>query len=184
MIEINLRDTLNESQFYVVELSEEFGIKIKALRHEISTKTCYEKANLLGWDAGRVVKTLYFHDPFYEYFIGVITPETGKKLNLEKIIPEVLPDVSLRRANGFYLDGMPEGMTRGTCTPFPYKSSMEKEIDLLIIKNVPELDKQDVDISVGGFEEEAFRTSIHLPYSAIYEILHHKFKDKIKKINF
>ncbi len=60
MIKINLRDALQEGQEYVAELGEEFGIDIKAMKHDIATDTCFEKADLVGWSVDRIVKAVFF----------------------------------------------------------------------------------------------------------------------------
>ena len=176
---------LNKEQSYVLEIAEEQGIELKILSHQRPTKSCKEKLDLLGensqfkdWTLDRIVKALYFsrnNDPY----IGVITPEFERRVEAKVIFPKVL-EISRSSAERYWVDPnhVPMGMSWGTCTPFPLVSSMGKEIKDIIILDYPRINDGLVDISIGG-GVEALKTSMHLPYNAIYEILRRKFGDRI-----
>ncbi|MCL5018197.1 MAG: hypothetical protein M1416_00305 [Candidatus Pacearchaeota archaeon] len=188
MIEINLRDALNGRQFYVAELSEKFGIEIRAVRHDVATDTCFEKAELLGWPADRIVKAIFVHKD--EDFYGFVFPELGKEsprhLDIKETLPKVI-DVSKKQAKDFRNSYCPDGMEYGTCTPFVLEDSFsERKIKKLRKIFIHEMNYQEsslADISIGGFGENAHKTSLHIGYSDIYKILKENFGDRIVKTN-
>jgi len=186
MAEINLRDILNAGQFYVAELSEKLGIEIKAVKHEIATNTCFEKADLLGWEPERIVKAIFFHRDDDVY--GFVFPELGKECPLKIDIKEVLPrviNISRKQAKSFKNSYCPEGMEYGTCTPFVFEDEFNKAngLEKIFIHDIPEINQKLIDISIGGFGERAHKTSLHLNYEGIYQILNYKFGDAIIKTN-
>jgi hypothetical protein len=190
MIEINLRDALNERQFYVAELGEKLGIEIKAVKHEISTDTCFEKADLLGWSVNRVIKAVFFGGGGKLY--GLICPELGtrdKNFYFNKHdLGEILGKTN-KQIKNFHNSICPDGMERGTCTPFVPETAFEYDgftfpLDKIFIHDSPEIDKELVDISIGGYGGEAHKVSLHLKYEDIYHILKDKFNDKVDKTNF
>ncbi len=172
--------SLHPQQDYIFELASVLGYEPKVVTHDTATKTCYEKADLLGWDPEQVVKAVYFHKD--DYVVGIITPELGEKIDIKDIIPRAIPSISRKKAGRFQNSYAPEGMAHGTCTPFPYESVMEDGIDKLIIIDHPTIDNKLVDISIGGSDEKAFKTSMHIPYKGIYDILKTKFGDRIEKV--
>jgi len=188
-MEINLRDILDESQFYVAETSEEFGLDVKAVKHDVATDTCYEKANLLGWESERVVKSVFLYKgaKFYAFVI----PELDRTLdnNLIKRIFSSNKKIK-KQMIGLRNSRCPFGMEKGTCTPFVpdyyfdegdyYTGFLEK----IFIHDIPKLEKEIVDISIGGEGENYHKISLHLPYGNIYKILNYKFGERIQKINF
>ncbi len=184
-MKINLRDILQAGQIYVAELSEELGLDVKVVKHEFATDTCFEKADLLGWESNRVVKAVFFHREDISY--GFIFPELGTKdsskyINKKEVFPNLI-GCSRKEAKNFKNSYCPSGMEKGTCTPFVLEDSFEKGLERLFIYDIPQLDDQLVDISMGGYGEEAHKTSLHLPYKGIYKILNSKFGDKINKFN-
>lgn len=186
MIELNLRAILNAGQYYVAELSEKLEIEIKAVKHEIATNTCFEKADLLGWEPKRIVKAIFFHRS--EEVYGFIFPELGKEYPLKIDIKEVLPkviNISRKQAKSFANSYCPSGMEYGTCTPFVFEDEFNKAngLEKIFIHDVPEINQKLVDISLGGYGEEAHKVSLHLKYGDIYNILTNKFLNKIKRIN-
>ena len=136
--------------------------------HPIPTITCYEKAGLLDWPVKRIIKALYVSNG--ASYIGIVTPETGKEIDFRSILHEALK-ISKTKAKKFHLNRTPKGMTYGTCSPFPYYSSIGTEITKIIILDPYHLGNTTVDISMGGYDEDAFKTSMHLPYNTIYDIL-------------
>jgi len=185
MIEINLRDVLNEGQFYVAELSRKFGIDIKAVKHNLATDTCFEKAGILGWPAERIVKAIFFNKG--ESIYGFVFPELGERDSPQYIEKEVLAktlSITSTQAKKFRNSYCPEGMEYGTCTPFVLEELFVNNLRDIHICNVPHLENSLVDISIGGFGEEAHRTSLHLNYKDIYSILYNKFGNRINKFNF
>jgi prolyl-tRNA editing enzyme YbaK/EbsC (Cys-tRNA(Pro) deacylase) len=185
LTEVVREQRLHPGQDYVFDLADALGIETKIVKHDKATKTCYEKAEILGWSPDRVVKAVYFHDGSYGGLVGIITPELGRKIDTGKLIPQALPGVSKQKAASYTVDRhyLPEGMACGTCSPFPLESNMIDEISKIIIYDHPEIDDQFVDISVGGSDEESFKTSMHIRYKDIYTILSSKFGDKVVKVS-
>lgn len=162
---------------YVPRIALAKGIPIHMARHSIATDTCYEKAELLGWDPERIVKAVYFSDG--GKMVGVITPEFGAPIPVKELLRAGL-GLSGSRAKRYRVSSQtPVGMEHGTCSPFPYEGSMEMEISDLVIVDHPSIDDTLVDISVGGTGEEAHKTSMHLPYGGIHTILRERFGDRI-----
>jgi prolyl-tRNA editing enzyme YbaK/EbsC (Cys-tRNA(Pro) deacylase) len=170
---------LHAEQQYITDLAQKLGIETKLVEHDKHTETCYEKAELLGWDPARVIKAVYFHKD--DHVVGIITPELGEKIPVRDVLPAVLPEISRKKAKSYSNHYAPEGMAFGTCTPFPQESIMSQGIDHLIIYDHPSIDDQLVDVSIGGREEPHFRTSMHLPYSGIYAILAEQFPGHVSR---
>lgn len=185
---IDLGKVLQEEQKYVAESAAALGIDVKAVQHDIATDTCREKAELLGWDdVSRVVKAVFFYRGSDIY--GFVFPEFGEAdsplyLDRKKALPKIL-GLSKAQAKRFHNSYCPVGMEYGTCTPFAlegsFEGSYEKLLKEMFIHDVPELDDQVVDISIGGKGEEAHKVSLHLPYRGIHDILTCKFGDRIRK---
>lgn len=167
---------------YVKDIGQRLSIDSKIVVHDRATITCAEKAQLLGWDVGRVVKALYFHTGDYgDEIIGIITPETGP-VDSKRIISEAI-GMDYKRAKRYTCNGYtPTGMSKGTCSPFPRESTMGTEIGDLILIDHPELTGGTVDISIGDDFPQPFKTSMHISYDGIYAILKEKFGDRIKLI--
>ncbi len=177
---------LHKKQSYVSEIAEELEIELKILYHQRPTISCGEKLGLLrensqfkDWTLDRIVKALYFHRNNQSY-IGFITPEFGGNVEPKEIFPEVLK-ISRSGAERYWINPshVPMGMSWGTCTPFPLPFSVGGEIRDIIILDYPQINDKLVDISIGGTGIESFKTSMHLPYKSIYEILSRKFGDRI-----
>jgi hypothetical protein len=186
MIEINLRDTLNAKQYYVVELSKKLGIEIKSVKHKEVTSTCFEKAGILGWEPERIIKAIFFHHD--EDIYGFVFPELGKEYPLKIDIKEVLPrliNISKKQAKNFKNSYCPSGMEYGTCTPFVFEDEFNKVngLEKIFIHDYSKIDKELVDISIGGFGDEAHKISLHLKYKDIFIILKNKFGDRINIAN-
>jgi prolyl-tRNA editing enzyme YbaK/EbsC (Cys-tRNA(Pro) deacylase) len=180
-LDINqVRELLPKGTDYVIKHAESLEISMKILEHDTPTNTCYEKAELLGWNPFRVIKTLYFHNKDKMY--GFITPETGLKIN-PKIFKILGISESFTDSQKFTNGTHPEGMEHGTCTPFIGKQSFEKGLEGIFIQDTGQLWNIDVDISIGGTGKQAHKLSMHLQYGAIYDILHSEFGDKIRKTN-
>ena len=137
---------LHPEQQYVDDIAKRLGIEYSIRKHDKATVTCTEKAELLGWNVERVVKALYFHTGnFDDSLIGVITPETGK-LDAQTILSKAL-GMDMKIAKRYTTNGYtPSGMSKGTCSPFPTESAMEKEIGQLVIVNYPSIIEHIVDI--------------------------------------
>jgi uncharacterized phage-associated protein len=187
--------TFQLGQEYVTRISSEKGIPTKLLYHSHSTSTCKDKLKLLqdkfpkdDWDLGRIVKTLFA--AVDDDWVGFVMPERGKKFKLSgELAEEVYKKSDLKTVEKEYWLSkgplyIPKGMEPGTCTPFVPKESMMKTVDHIFICDVPKLEKKVVDISIGGMGQDAHRTSMHLPYGAIFDILKHQFPDKIHKVRY
>ncbi|MBN2101978.1 MAG: hypothetical protein JW716_03855 [Candidatus Aenigmarchaeota archaeon] len=169
---------LHPEQGYVHEIAGTYEIKTDMRYHTVPTKTCDEKAALLGWPSSRVVKALYLCDG--NGYIGLVTPETGQPIDFRAVLAEGL-GITKNKAGRYRFNGTPAGMTYGTCTPFILESSAGKQVSKIIIADPFSLKDTVVDISVGGETDDAFLTSMHIPYDAIHEILYRKFGEGFVK---
>ena len=184
---------LHEEQNYVFEIARELGAETKLIHHSRTTISCREKLELLKeenlkefseWTLDRIVKALYFSRNGLP-FLGVITPEFERNIKSKDIFSGAL-GMPKGKAERYWIDPnhVPRGMSWGTCTPFPLIASVGTEIsDLIIIDHNPVKNKL-VNISIGGTGEGALRTSMHLPYQLIYEILKKTFGDRVHFFNY
>ena len=185
---VNLESVLCNGKEYVAKLSKELGLDVFAVKHNIATDTCFEKAELLNWSAKRIVKAIYLSNRDHIY--GFVFPELGIKDYVQKIktkdISRVL-GISGKKAKKYSNSYCPESMEKGTCTPFVtstnFNCSQEKPLRKIFIHDIPSLNKEFVDISIGGYGEEAHKISLHLSYGSIYEILNYKFEGRIEKVD-
>ena len=168
-------------QQYIKHLSKELSIETKLVSHQRATNTCYQKAELLGWQPNRIVKAIYA--AVDEDICSFVFPELGKKLT-EDDVKRFYAQAGAETEE-YYLQiskwYIPQSMEMGTCTPFIPESDI-KIIDYIFIQDLPELDEQIVDVSIGGKGKQAHKTSMHLPYSGIYQILKAQYGDKIHKV--
>ena len=191
---IELEDVLQSGQEYVKDIAFKLGLEIRAVTHDIVTDTCFEKAELLGWSAERVVKAILLSKEGDNFFYGFVFPELGTLENPKYLIKkETLPrllSVTKSEAKKFRNYYPPGEIEFGTSTPFlsenffgANNSTRSKIIKKLFVQDVPKLNKHVVDISIGGFGEEAHKVSLHLNYGSLYEILSYKFGEKIQKLD-
>ena len=101
---------------------------------------------------------------------------------IKKVISDAL-GISKSKAKRYSFRGTPEGMEVGTCSPFPYKRSMDEEISDLILIDHPDIADKLVDISIGGYGDRFHKISAHLTYKTISDILSDTFGDKFHKIS-
>lgn len=171
---------LHEQQAYVLKIAADRGIALQIKEFEYATNTCFEKAELLGWPATRVVKTVFFAYEFKVY--GFVFPELGTKecplyLDTKELFPTLL-EISKKQAKSFKNSYCPEGMEHGTCTPFVLETSFDKGLEKLFIHDLKDLESTIVDISIGGVGPEYHKKSMHLTYDSIYQILSTQFGEK------
>lgn len=181
---IPLEDVLGEEQRYVADAVRALEVQIKAVRHDKATDTCFEKAAILGWPARRIVKAVFLHDEDKMY--GFVFPELGTDkpvyLSSKEVLPRIL-DITRSQAKSYRNGICPSGMEFGTCTPFVPERELETpdaRLKQIFIHHLPSLEAELVDISIGGFGPEAHKTSVHLPYGAIHDILRYRFREKIR----
>ncbi|MCK4647740.1 hypothetical protein KAT24_02315 [Candidatus Pacearchaeota archaeon] len=186
---IKLESVLDDEQSYVTKIASELNVDVKAVHHDIVTNTCFEKADLLGWSPEKVVKAVFFRRGAELY--GFIFPELGvfdRSLHLDKkTLAEVL-GYTKKQVKKFNNSYCPIGMEYGTCTPFLFESSFDgaemafgTDLKRVFVNEIPRLDDEIVDISIGGNGELAHKISLHLPYSAIYGILNRKFGERVQR---
>ncbi len=179
---------LQGEQRYVFEIARELGVELSLIYHKRPTISCEEKLELLKeenseefstWTSDRIVKSLYFHSNSDPY-VGVITPEFGRNVKAKDVLSKTLK-ISRGKAEKYWVDPnhVPNGMSWGTCTPFPLASSIGTEISDLIFLDYPPIKNKLVNISVGGTDKRSFITSMHLPYGSIYDILKKQFQDRV-----
>jgi hypothetical protein len=189
--EISAPYALHAEQSYVFETASKLGLDARLVGHDIETKTCTEKAQILNWDVDRVVKALYFtlehRTDDRSYLIGVVTPEVHRRVDPLALASYLFNPMPTSDGLQYHGKIIPKGMSNGTCTPFPRKSLMGKSqaktsIDKLLIFDMPYLNNQLVDISVGGGTPQARKTSMHLQYGAIYDILNSQFPGFVERV--
>ena len=180
---------LHPEQQYVFEIAKGLGIVPRILNHTRPTVSCAEKLELLkeespaeyyDWTLDRIVKTLYLGEngSGNGKLIGIITPEIGK-IKQHEILSSIL-GISKTQARNYLVstNRVPRGMSFGTCTPFPLESNIATErgkIAGFLIVDYKPIWNEDVNISIGGPEKTGLRTSMHLPYWVIPEILKRQF---------
>jgi hypothetical protein len=193
-------------QEYVNRIAADLGLELKPKLHTRATDTCDEKAELLrqtypdeGWVPERVVKAIYIPISMNgngTKFFGFVYPELQRRLH-RRDVRRLLDENGITRygeggipipsttniTKGMSGKGMfPKGMELGTCSPFPLESSMLEEIGAILVHDMKYDGDPFVDISVGGYDEEAHKASLHLPYSGIYSILSKRFGGGMVKI--
>lgn len=91
------------------------ALELRVVSHPRSTTTCFEKAELLGWDSLNIIKALYFEDLLTQQQHAIVIPETGCFVDMQRIgrIVGIDEPGRLRKASAF-----PKNMERGTCSPF------------------------------------------------------------------
>ncbi|HLC98114.1 MAG TPA: hypothetical protein VJC21_05020 [Candidatus Nanoarchaeia archaeon] len=128
----------------------------------------------------------------YRPFFAPRVPRMRSDNSVIEVIPEGYEAVYDKN------ECIPSSMESGTCTPFVsfaeiYSNPLERGkindnyggIRAVFIHDEPSLDDKLVDISVGGRGAEAHKTSLHLPYKAIYEILVETYgKKKVFRMAF
>lgn len=179
---VSLDGVLHQEQKYVVERARSTDV-VRAVRHSIATSTCYEKAEILGWSADRIVKAIYLHSG--TSLFGFVFPEYELFLDQKRVLSDLL-GISGSAARRFRMDMCPEGMMRGTCTPFVFSrsfsdASSETRLEGIFVQKDEELDEKIVDISIGGIDDDARKISVHLPYAEMYKILHDQFGSRIRQ---
>jgi hypothetical protein len=185
-----LEQSLPREQAYVLEHAQQIGVVPNLIYHPRETDTCADKLSLLQarfpdqhWHLGRVVKTVFAD--VEDRLVGFTFPEKGLRIS-EGIVQRAYSQAGISGdwfkpdVKSWYI---PPGMEGGTCTPFVPTSSMAF-VDYLFIADYPGLDSEEVDISIGGSGEVAHRTSMFLPYGAIFEILRREFDGKVHKVSF
>ena len=171
---------LHEEQMYVADIASKLGIQFEIKVHPYPTKTCREKAELLGgWPLDRIVKAVYFCDG--GPFIGVVVPGVGR-IDQKDVLTRADPSLTWDKACGYSTKSVPRGMRCGTCTPFPLESLVGSEIGRIVFCSYQPVEDKVVDISLGGCDEYAMKLSMHIQYGDICRILRHKFGDSIVRV--
>ncbi len=181
---VPLENALSGRQQYVIDGARALGVDVRAVRHDVATSTCFEKAGILGWTPERVVKAVFLHDSAGR-MSGFVFPEFGTDKPTYVSARDVLPrliGISRSRAKEYRNHLCPPGMELGTCTPFvPEDAFRNSGLQEIFVHET--FSDEIVDISIGGVGELAHRTSLHLPYRAIRGILSYRFGDKIKGVD-
>lgn len=152
--------------------------------------TCEEKIKLLNgnrdgskgvaqtWSLDRVVAAHYFDSP--GGYILLVGPRLGDLAKLIK--PEqFLMNVTDRSVENSTL--LPNGMEKGTCTPFVYASIGKKETDLMVILEPPrQFMDLPADYSIGGHGPSAHRASIQMTPQTAKQILTSEFGEKVRSM--
>ena len=195
MEQIDLESVLQPGQEYILDYAQKFGKDIRAVKHDVATNTCFEKAELLGWNPGRVVKSVFLWGREGKFY-GFVSPEQGppcKPLRFDnptiKYIFSEWPKKKRKTMMNLKNSISPISMEKGTCTPFVpdyffsgdgFTGSLEK----IYLRDYPKINKEIVDISIGGYGKDFHKISLHLPYEDIFGILNYYFKDKVEKVRF
>jgi len=195
---VTLQDILQPEQKYVLDYANIFRKDIQAVKHDFATDTCFEKADLMGWNPEQVVKAVFLYGNNGKFY-GFVSPELGTRSNQlvfnQKTLSEIFSNKKGYNKNFrkdmLNLDNkrVPLGMERGTCTPFVLDYYFEQGdgltgfLEKIYIYDPNNLENKKVDISIGGLGKEAHMVSVHLNYSDIYECLNWKFPGSIEKFN-
>jgi prolyl-tRNA editing enzyme YbaK/EbsC (Cys-tRNA(Pro) deacylase) len=192
---INLQNILQQEQNYILDYSKEFGKEIQAVKHDQITSTCFEKASILGWNPKQVIKSVFLYNNKGKFY-GFIAPELGEKgnpLRFDNQLIKKMFEGNRKKAKSLMNlrnKSFPIDMENGTCTPFIPEHYFDLggdgftgTLDKIYVYDSPKLNRKKVDISIGGYGEEAHKTSVHLDYEDIYECLNWKFPGKIEKFN-
>jgi hypothetical protein len=136
----------------------------------VASTTCEEKLSLLdGWSIDSIISAQYF--TLGEKFVAVIGPRM-KDVQREKLLSDIgLPGAVYSRT--------PDGMERGTCTPF-IRRSVACEIEKIVLLDLPEqMMAKPADYSLGGYGPSAHRASVHISPAETKTTLQHLFGNKI-----
>ena len=90
-------------------------------------------------------------------------------------------DISKYKGDGKIVSIGRKPFTSGYIIQFKDFDLTKNFSDRYKIVDYPKIDKQLVDISIGGKGEYAHRISVHIPYEGIYKILHNIVGDKVQK---
>lgn len=186
-----LEQVLGPERSYVSSYAKKLGFTINPVFHDFITYTCKEKIELLkkthpqgNWTNEMAVKALY--GTIDQEIYGFVFPELGKLITTT-VVGKVFADLDLDPpfSSRFEISSRdtPEGMDSGTCTPFASAKEMSR-LSRIFVHEQPSLDEQIIDISIGGKGDEAHKVSLHLPYKAIFAILHQRYGEKVKKVDF
>lgn len=164
---------LPPEQAYIQSQAHQLHLNYTLKQHNQATKTCQEKATLLGWELDRIIKALYYSCG--ASLVGIIARATTL-IKPADIISETL-QISKRQAKHYTLSPtrLAQGMTIGTSSPFLY--STDTTVDKLIICD-DGCDEQPVDIAIGGQRQEDFYRSIWMRFAAMQTIVREQFPEK------
>jgi hypothetical protein len=101
---------------YITNYIQDRKVPFQIVTHPQETRTCYEKARILGgWNPLNVIKALYFESPLDNCLYVVVVPETGCFIDRQYLTTLLgLPrGIMLAKAKV-----LPTNMTYGTCSPF------------------------------------------------------------------
>jgi prolyl-tRNA editing enzyme YbaK/EbsC (Cys-tRNA(Pro) deacylase) len=194
MKQINLQNILQPEQKYVLDYFSRAGKEIQGFEYEKATNTCFEKADLLGWNPEQVVKAVYLYDnkgKFYGFISPELSTDSKNPLKFDNQLIKKMFNGDRKKSKSL-MDlknkSFPLGMERGTCTPFIldhyfHGDGFTGSLDKIFVYEGSELNGKKADISLGGEGEFFHRISAHLNYEDIYECLNWKFPGKIEKFN-
>jgi hypothetical protein len=162
----------SSTQATYVAAAQNLGIPLSLVTHGVATRTCQEKAELLGWeDQSRIVQTMYLSRR--GHVVGIVSPSGAEKLDTRTFLQQAFA-ISGKAAKGYgFIDVSPFEMQYGTCTPFakPSLVGIDSKIHALLVVDRPSLDEKIVDVSIGGTDEMSLSRSFQLPYGKIYPFL-------------
>jgi len=109
---------------YLTEYCQQYKSELRVLTYPCGTKTCYEKASILGtWNPLNVIKTFYLESSIDHCLYAVVIPETGC------FIDKALIKEQLELFDAEYLlkaQNLPKNMDYGTCSPFITKDDLQE----------------------------------------------------------
>ena len=200
---IPLEDVLQPGQEYLLEYAKKFGKEIKAVKHNRATDTCHEKFGLLKEenfnefkDVKQVVKTVFLYGANKENkgkFYAFVASELGDERNPLKfdnpLIKRIFYQDRKKAKNLMDLDNknFPLGTERGTCGPIVPDYYFDGDgltgtLEEIYFYDLPELDKEYIDISMGGYGKFFHIISVHMKYEDLFECLNWKYPGKIRKV--
>jgi hypothetical protein len=191
---VNLESVLQPGMEYVADYFSKQGKEISVVKHEVVTNTCFEKADSLQWDYGDIVKSVFLWGKQGKFY-AFVSPEIGTRDRPLKFDNQLIKKIFREDKKGskqmmnLKNSISPLGMDYGTCGPFVPDyffngDGFTGSLDKIFIYDSSDSNKKVVDISMGGYGEEAYKISAQLFYEDLVECLECKFGEKIERFKY
>lgn len=144
---------------------------------EDPSTTCAEKLKLLtydkndSWSLANIISAYYFDGP--DGYVVLVGPHLSHIKKVEQFIADIIGK-EVKKS-----EVLPSEMERGTCTPFVRSTTMEKEIDRIILLEASGHMMKLADYSIGGHGPSAHRASIQMTPNTAKELLIEEFGNKV-----
>jgi hypothetical protein len=165
---------------YLLPYFKERRAELRVVTHPRQTKTCFEKAELLGWDPLRIIKALYFERLSDGRLFAVVAPETGCFVDRARLAEALgVPQSELRKAVT-----LPAHMLVGTCSPFiaagDAGSGGGRVAKILFDAQTLVEKRQEAEVDDFSFGTD-HRMSIQLNYYHCYRLVRARYPDVVQE---